>query len=180
MLISSASSAPDFQSGPRLSIVNIIVGVRPSTTSMAEVLGIASGIAGLISLTIEVYGISYKYINGVRNANASACRFLDELKNSETVLRRIEEFSKENDQVEVFGQSGACILSITKSNEYIDLLHKVRNKLEQRQTGSSMRDGIKSLTWPFSEKETSALADSLHRHLEIYNTAFAVDNLYVR
>ena len=159
---------------------NNVAYITPPTTAMAEALGIASGIAGLISLTIEVYGISYKYINGVRNANASARRFLDELKNSETVLLRIEEFSKDNDQVEVFGESGACILSIRKSNEYIDLLHKVRDKLEQRQTGSSMRDGIKSLTWPFSEKETSALADALHRHLEIYNTAFAIDNLYVR
>ena len=147
---------------------------------MAEVLGVASGIAGLISLTIEVYGISYKYINGVRNANSSARRFLQELKNSETVLLRIEGLSRENDQVEVFGDSGSCVLSIRISNEYIDLLHKVRNKLEQRQTGSSIRDGMKSLTWPFSEKETSDLADSLHRHLEIYNTAFAVDNLYVR
>lgn len=96
------------------------------------------------------------------------------------VLLRIEELSKENDQVEVFGNSGSCLLSIRTSNEYIDLLHKVRNKLEQRQTGSSIRDRLKSLTWPFSERETSALADSLHRHLENYNTAFAVDNLYVR
>ena len=147
---------------------------------MAEALGIASGIAGLISLTIEVYGISYKYIHGVRNANASARRFLEELKNSETVLLRIEELSKENDQVEVFGESGSCILSITKSNEYIDLLHKVRDKLEQRQTGSSIGVRMKSLTWPFSETETSNMANSLHRHLETYNTAFAYDNRYVR
>ena len=147
---------------------------------MAEVLAIASGIAGLVSLTIEVYGISYRYISGVRNANSSARRFLEELKNSEIVLLRIEELSKENNQVEVFGDAGSYLLSIRKSNEYIDLLHKVRNRLEQRQTDSSIRDRMKSLTWPFSEKETSALTDSLHRHLEIYNTAFAVDNLYVR
>ena len=177
MLISSASPV---QSGQRVSILDITAGDRPPTTSMAEVLAIASGIAGLVSLTIEVYGISYRYINGVRNANSSARRFLEELKNSETVLLRIEELLKDNDQVEVFGESGSCLLSIRKSNEYIDLLHNVRDKLEQRQTGSSMWDGMKSLTWPFSEKETSALADSLHRHLEIYNNALTVDNLYIR
>ena len=147
---------------------------------MAEVLSIASGIAGLISLTIEVYGISYKYVNGVRNAKSSARRFLEELKNSETVLLHIEELLKAEDQVELFGDTGSCLLSIEKSNDYIDLLNKVRNKLQQRQTGSSIRDGMKSLTWPFSEKETSALADALHRHLETYNTALAVDNRYVR
>ena len=41
--------------------------VKDMTThaTMAEVLGIASGIAGLLSLTIEVFGISYKYVNEV-------------------------------------------------------------------------------------------------------------------
>lgn len=42
---------------------------------MAEVLGIASGIAGLLSLTIEVFGISYKYVNEVRDASSSARLF---------------------------------------------------------------------------------------------------------
>ena len=146
---------------------------------MAE-LATASGIAGLISLTIEVFGIGYKYIQGVRGAFSSVHRLLKELEDLQTVLRRVEQFSEDIDEADVFGDTGSCLLSIEKSNEYIDLLHKVRNKLQHRQTGSSIRDGMKSLTWPFSEKETSALADSLHRHLEIYNTAFAVDNLYVR
>lgn len=146
---------------------------------MAE-LATASGIAGLISLTIEIFGISYKYIQGVRGASSSVHRFLKELEDLQTVLRRVEQFSKDIDEADVFGDTGSCLLSIEKSNEYMDLLLKVRNKLQQRQTGSSIRDGVKSLTWPFSEKETSALTDSLHRHLEIYNTALAVDNLYVR
>ena len=146
---------------------------------MAE-LATAAGIAGLISLTIQVFGISYKYIQGVRGASSSVHLFLKELENLQTVLRRVEEFSKEKDQVEVFGHTGSCLLSIKKSNEYIDLLCEVHNKLEQRQTDSSIWDRMKSIIWPFSEKETSALTDSLYRHFEIYNTAIAVDNLYVR
>ena len=146
---------------------------------MAE-LATASGIAALIGLTIQVLGISYEYVNAVGNASSSVHRFMKELEDLQEVLHRVEQVSKESDEVDVFGDTGPCLLSIKETNEYTDLLHKVRKKLEQRQTGSSMRDRIKSLTWPFSEKETSALADSLHRHLEIYNTAFGVDNLYVR
>ena len=145
---------------------------------MAEVLGIASGIAGLLSLTIEVFGISYKYVNGVRNASSSASRFLNELEALQKVLLSVEQSTKQTGQVEVFGDARSCFLSIEKGDEYADLLEKVRDKLQQRQRQSSFRNRMKALTWPFSEKETLALTESLHRHLEIYSTALAVDNRY--
>ena len=146
---------------------------------MAEVLGIASGIAGLISLTIEVFGISYEYVNGVRNAPSSTCRVLQELEDLQRVLRRVEQLGKDSDQAEVFGDEGSCLLSVKTGNEYFVLIQKVRDKLKERQTSSLLRSRVKTLTWPFSEKETLALTESLHRYLEIYNTALAVDSLYV-
>lgn len=65
-------------------------------TVMVEALGIASRVAGLVSLTNEVIGISYKYINGVRDASSSARRVLKELKDLQAVLRSVEQFSKGN------------------------------------------------------------------------------------
>ena len=145
---------------------------------MAEALGIASGIAGLISLTIEVFGISYKYIHGVRDASSSVRQFLIELGDLQTVLLRVEQLAKETDGLEVFGGAGSCLLSIKESNEYIGLLQKIRDDLQQRQTPSPVRNKLKALTWPFTEKDTLALTNSLHRHLEIYNFALSVDNRY--
>ena len=145
---------------------------------MAEALGIASGIAGLISLTIEVFGISYKYVHEVRDASSSVRRFLRELEDLQNVLLRVDQVAKETDERKVFGDAGSCLLSIKESNEYIGLLEKVRDNLQQRQTSSSIRNRSKALTWPFSEKETITLADSLHRHLEIYNFALSIDNRY--
>lgn len=144
---------------------------------MAEGLPIVSGIAGLISLTIEVFGIGYKYVNGVRDASSSTRRFLKEIENLQIVLLRVEQCTTQNNQVAIFGDTGSCLLSIQKSNEYFDLLQKIRDRL-QRQTFSSFHIDVKALTWPFSEKETLALTESLHRYLEIYNTALAVDSLY--
>jgi hypothetical protein len=46
---------------------------------MAEILGIASAVAGLISLTIETYRISANYISGVRNASKLVKDLLREL-----------------------------------------------------------------------------------------------------
>ena len=145
---------------------------------MAEVLGIASGIAGLISLTIEVFGITYKYVHGVRDASSSVRQFLMELEHLQKVLLRVDQVAKETDEREVFGDAGSCLLSIKESNEYIGLLQNIRDKLQQRQTPSSSRNKLKALTWPFSEKDTLALTNSLHRHLEIYNIALTVDVRY--
>ncbi len=146
---------------------------------MAEALGIASGIAGLVSLTVEVYGISYKYISGVHDASSSARRFLKELKDLQRVLGHVQRTAKGINEEVIFSNASSCLLSIEKSNEYVKLLEKVRNKLKQQETSSSLRNIVKALTWPFSEKETLDLTQSLHRHLEIYNTALTVDNLYV-
>ena len=150
----------------------------PSPAAMAEVLGIASGVAGLVSLTIEVFGISYKYVHGVRDASSSVRQFLVELEDLQKILLRLEQVAKETDERKVFGDAGSCLLSIKNSSEYIELLESVRDKLQQQQTPSSIRNKLKALTWPISGKETLALADSLHRHLEIYNTALTVDIRY--
>lgn len=146
---------------------------------MAETLGIASGIAGLVSLTVEVFGISCKYINGVRNASCSARRLLKELEALQTVLHRVEQVANDRNKPEAFGDSGPFLLSIEGANEYINLLQNIRGKLQQRQSHSAFRNHVKALVWPFSEKETLILIESFHRHLEIYNTALAVDSLYV-
>ena len=148
-----------------------------STTSMAE-LGIAAGIAGLVSLTIQVFGISYKYVHEVRNASSSARQFLSELKNLKDVLVQIEKTAKAKHQEDLFGDDGSCLLSMKDSNEYRNILEEVRDKLAQRQSESSLRKNFKALTWPFSEKETLALAESFHRHLGIYNVALAADSRY--
>ena len=142
---------------------------------MAEALGIASGVAGLVSLTIEVFGITYKYVRGLRDASSSVRQFLMELKELQGVLLCIDQIAKDTDEREVFGDAGSCLLSIKDSNEYTGLLQNIRDKLQQRQTQSSTRNKLKALTWPFSEKDTLALTNSLHRHLEIYNVALDLD-----
>lgn len=145
---------------------------------MAEVLGIASGIAGLVSLTIEIFSISYKYIHGVSDASSSLRRFVSELENLKIVLAQVEKMTKETHQKDIFGDDGSCLLSIKDSNEYLIMLRKVHNKLTERQLDSSLRRKIKALTWPFSEKETRDLAESLHRHLGKYSAALAADGRY--
>ncbi len=146
---------------------------------MAEVLGIASGIAGLLSLTVEVIQISSTYINGVRGSSSTVQRFLKELENLRSVLAKIHDMTKKIDGIQVFGDNGdSCLLSIQEGKLYLELLVNVRNKLDARATDGSFRKKLKALMWPFSEERTLALIESLHRHLGIYQIALAIDNLY--
>ena len=146
---------------------------------MAEALGVASGVAGLMSLTIEVFQISYDYINKVHNASNTLQRFLRELEDLKVVLIKIDQMAKNMNDRKIFGDDPSCLLSIKESSEYLDLLGTVRYKLEKRSVEGSLRQKLKALTWPFSEDKTLGLIEALHRHLEIYKTALALDNLTV-
>ena len=146
---------------------------------MAAGLDVAAGVAGLLGLTIEAFGLSYKYVEGVRGASSSAHLLLKELEDLQTVLCAFEKLAKEPDGLEVFGDTGSCLLSIKESDEYFQMLQKIRDKLQQRHRSSSFRDIMKALTWPFSKEDTIAHVKFLHWHLENYNRALSVDNLYV-
>ena len=145
---------------------------------MAEVLGVVSGVAGLISLTIEVFGISYRYISGVRGASDTVSRFLGELENLKGVLLKIEHLSRELNDVDVFGDGPFSLLSKDDCNSYVDLLNTIRKDMEDRLPNGSFRRKVKALTWPFSEEKTVALVESLHRHLDIYKMALVANNMY--
>lgn len=146
---------------------------------MAEVIGAASAIAGLISLTIEVSGITYNYVHGVRNASSSAHRLLRELDELKIVLIKIGQMTEEADDTGTIKDSCSRLLSTQQSENYLDLLDTIRKKLGNEHGGGSFRKKMKALAWPITEEKTLALVDSLHRHLNTYNTALAIDNLSV-
>ena len=57
---------------------------------MAEVLAVASGVAGLLSLTIEVYATSARYISAVKKASATINDVLRELKSLKRILTELD------------------------------------------------------------------------------------------
>ncbi|KAK3168394.1 hypothetical protein OEA41_004841 [Lepraria neglecta] len=146
---------------------------------MAEVLGIASGVAALMSLTIEVFQISHDYITKVHNASSTVRRFLREFEDLKVVLIKIDQMAKNTDDREMFGEDPSCLLSISESNQYLNLLGTIRHKLEKWSADGSFRHKLKALIWPFSKAKTRGLIEALHRHFEIYKTALALDNLTV-
>src|SRR5450432_2926625 len=56
---------------------------------MADPLSLSAGIAGLLSLTIEITRISYQYISGVKEAPKSVHAIIIEVTSLENILRDI-------------------------------------------------------------------------------------------
>lgn len=70
---------------------------------MAEVLGIASGIAGLLDMTIEVYRISATYISRLQSATKAVNALLQELKHQKKVLLELDELTISLYDEDMFG-----------------------------------------------------------------------------
>jgi predicted transcriptional regulator len=144
---------------------------------MAEVLGVASGIAGLLSLTIETYSITSTYIRGVRNATKAVGAFLQELKDLKAALTAINDWIESSEDEIPFESATSIFLSLEETEEYHKMLSDLQQDLKKRLTGNPALVKLKSLTWPFSEKESQEIVGRLHRHLQRLQTLTSVDSL---
>jgi hypothetical protein len=142
-----------------------------------EGLAIASGVAGLLSLTIEVCRISAKYINGIRGATEAVQALLRELKALEKALMNLDELVESIDDETIFGTRSSALLSVEDAREYREALERLRQKLLERLTSKSFAAKMKTLTWPFSEETTRGIVGMLHNHLTIFQNALCTDIL---
>ncbi|KAI9774836.1 MAG: hypothetical protein M1840_000052 [Geoglossum simile] len=145
---------------------------------MAEVLAIASGIAGLLSLTIEVYSISARYISCVKNASSAVGDVLRELKSLKTILTELDKVTEHMESEKVFQERSSSLLSVDDSEEYREVLERLRVKMlkQASQTGFSAK--MKNFAWPFSEERTQCMVDLLRRHVGIFGQALTIDTFF--
>ena len=146
---------------------------------MAEILGIASGIAGLLALTIEVYSTSAKYLSGVKNATATINDVLRELKALKNILTELDKVSEHTESEKIFQDRTSSLLSIEDTEEYREVLERLRAKLlkQASQTGLSLK--LKNFAWPFSEEKTRNMVETLRRHVGIFTQALTIDTVHV-
>jgi hypothetical protein len=128
---------------------------------MAEIIGLASAVAGLVTLVGQVTTLSYIFLSDIRGASKSQKRYLQEISALTEILLRMEQ------ALEV-QELGAVRPSSIPNNAFQDcqeLLRSVKTSLENATESSSRIDRLKSsLKWPFDEKEVKKLVDMLHRH----------------
>lgn len=146
---------------------------------MAEALAIASGIAGLLSLTIEVYSVSSRYISCVKHASTAILDIQRELKVLKTILSELDKALEAAETEELFKNRPSALSSIENTEEYREVLQRLQARLLKESSTTGFTAKLKSFTWPFSEERTQGILDVLRRHVNAFGQALSIDSLQV-
>jgi len=163
---------------------------------MAEVLGLVSGVAGLLSLTITILDGSLAYYASAKDASKSMSQLLKELISMKNVLSSIQDNVVTNPNISSafkttpsssvvshlalelveynFGKSTPGVL-----DECSQCLNNILGKIQKGLRGDRGPTILKRLTWPFTEKEVQKEVDRLQRYREILTTSLTMDILTI-
>lgn len=135
---------------------------------MAEPFSVATGIAGLISLTIDISKITHAYVHNVRNASKKASELDHTLAALTQVLEQLELLlKKEIAGVPTFRQTSVLFLNYDRCKA---TLQEVRSKFD-----SSFRRSMETLIWPFREKKHQKAVADIHLWMQIFYYALDVE-----
>jgi hypothetical protein len=134
---------------------------------MMDPLSAASGVAGLLSLALQVGMTIGIYANSVKSASKDAQRLEREIQAFSSVLQQLYEFlqSKDADHV-AFERTSVLVVATNSCDKELSDLQK---KLEKYSTGDKASRVLQRLSWPFTEKENRETVDAIHRWMQLYS-----------
>ena len=137
---------------------------------MADPFTLATGIAGLISLSLEVTKTAHQYIQGVRNSSKDIEDFLQELAALTDVLRQLDVFLKKDETGKrSFDQTSVLVKTYKACH---NSLEKTRSTLQRRINEHKL---LKALTWPFVGKEHQEVISAILRWIHTFQFALTID-----
>jgi ankyrin repeat domain-containing protein 50 len=132
---------------------------------MAEVLGGAASVAGLLGLTITTIQLSHAYSSSVKGSAKAIKAYLSELELLKTVLQEFQKLEEDDDNSKYLSSLDASQFHACRKE-----LERLRAKLEQRSHGSSLSKSFSRFTWPFSEKEIVDAVKALDRFRSCFDS----------
>ena len=125
---------------------------------MGEVIGLASGVAGLVAISLQISQLSYGYISDIINAPRTQKAYLQEVLALSEVLFRLEVAVQDSESAGSWLEP-APALSKPVVLECKQQLALQKDKLEQNRH---------RLAWPFHEREIKKAIDEIHRFRGIF------------
>ena len=144
---------------------------------MADPLSLASAIAGLASLAIEVSRISFEYASEVRHASKAVSEYLRELSALTSAVLRLQG-ALSSREVQDALEDSASQAANPSILQCLDDMETLRIRLD-KYAASGVRRKFQTLLWPFEEKETRKSAEMLHRHCSALDLLLSADTLVV-
>ncbi|KAK2033526.1 hypothetical protein LX32DRAFT_679708 [Colletotrichum zoysiae] len=136
---------------------------------MAEAVGLASSIAGLITMAMKITELSYSYISDIRSAHTTQKQYLREVSALTEVLLRSEEVAQNFEDLNL-GSDRPKNLSKSAVTECAQELGELCSEL---------RKPSPSIFWPIKEKTLKKHIEDLHRFRSIFADFLAAQNLAV-
>jgi hypothetical protein len=146
---------------------------------MADPLGMAASVAGIISLADVVFRTVYKYYKGAKDAKGDIHALAEEINGLSAVLRSLQALASE---LEAEGDA----FDPTLRNHYLSHCKATLDRVEKRvkkgldnfSAKSSKLDGfVRQLKWPFSSSETKEIMAELSRHKHTITVALSADSM---
>lgn len=140
---------------------------------MADPLSVVAGVAGLLSLTIQVSDLLYKHVHAIKNAPKDAQELVDELQSLRQVLSSLEVFLESQEMKgRKFKETSTLLGAIhgcqTKITELKLRVEKLINK-------HGLPQILERSKWYFQHEEHVEVITTLHRYLNIFQLSLNID-----
>ncbi|KAH0538033.1 hypothetical protein FGG08_005345 [Glutinoglossum americanum] len=130
-------------------------------------LSVASGVAGLLCLAIQVGVTIAEFTSSVKGASQEAYKLEREIQAFSAVLKQLSEFLQSEDADPIVFEPTSVLLVATNACD--KELNALQKKLEKYGKGDRVSRAIQRLSWPFTEKENRETIDAIHRWTQLYN-----------
>jgi ankyrin repeat domain-containing protein 50 len=129
-------------------------------------LSVASGVAGLLSVTIKLGMAIGEYVRSVKGASKDALKLEREIQAFSSVLEQLCKFLQSKDADIVFEPTSVLLIATNSCDKELSDLQK---KLEKFSHGDRTSRVLQKLSWPFTEKENRETLDAIHRWTQLYS-----------
>lgn len=124
-----------------------------ATAVLMDPLPFSAGIAGLLSLTIEITKLTYEYVSGIKDAPKVAQSLLTETTAIENILRDLRNKVLLNPDVSAVFKSASMDHSarVQLFNQCESDLSSLLKELERKSASAPIIRGLRRLRWPFKK-----------------------------
>lgn len=144
---------------------------------MAEAIGLAASLAGLIQLSAHVTKLGYSYLGAVKGSSENIRGLLVELSSLCAVLVTLKDYADRNPEsssLQTLNQQDGPIQRCLRELRFeLEKLSKILTEITER----GVKGMINRLKWPLNESETSQIIAMFERHKTLTTLALATDHM---
>lgn len=133
---------------------------------------IATGIVGVLGLTIQLSQVVNTYTQNAKNATKTAAELSTSLTVLESTLKHLDAFLRNENAINnSFEYTSVLCCATAACKTRLDLLYSKFSK----HNGSRINRGIENLKWPFNEQENRTAVKDLQGFIQTFQFSLTID-----